>query len=112
MSTNVIHGLTSGHTAGRLLIFWYHFNHIFPRLVPTVCCPDLSGGGVPGGALDWELVLDFCLFCKGGTQAKQTLPGHGPKLASPQLLHGGVGGGVQGDEPLLSRVGCCGAAGV
>ena len=32
--------------------------------------------------------------CQGGMQPKQTLLGQGPKFGPPQLLHGGVGGGV------------------
>ena len=39
-------------------------------------------------------------------QAKQTLLGHGPKLTPPQVVHGGVGGGVHGDE--IDRVGGAG----
>ena len=31
-------------------------------------------------------------------QAKQTLLGQGPKLTPPQVVHGGVGGGVHEDE--------------
>ena len=34
-------------------------------------------------------------------QPKQILPGQGPKFAPPQLLHGGVGGGVHVAKPLL-----------
>ena len=34
---------------------------------------------------------------KGGIQLKQTLAGQGPKFSLPQLLQGGVGGGVQGE---------------
>ena len=39
-------------------------------------------------------------------QAKQTLPGQGPKFAPPQLMHGGVGGGVHEDGQLLGWEGC------
>ena len=37
---------------------------------------------------------------------KQTLPGQGPKFTPPQLLHGGVGGGVHVDGLLLGWGGC------
>ena len=70
-------------------------------MVLAAFCSNLSkGGGVPGGVLDGELVV-LGLGCKGGTQAKQTLLGQGPKFIPPQLVHGGVGGGVHGAEPLL-----------
>ena len=72
---------------------------------------DLSKGGVPGGVLDGEPVLDWCSLCKGGIHAKQTISGQGPKITPPQLVQGGVGGGVHIDEPWLGRGRCC-AAGV
>ena len=80
-----------------------------PGLVLADHCSILSKGGVSGGVLDGELVLGSGLIVKGGVQAKQTLPGQGPKFAPPQLMHGGVGGGVHADGPLLGRGGCRGA---
>ena len=40
-------------------------------------------------------------------QLKQTLLGHGPKLTPPQLSQGGLGGGVQGEDPQLGLEGDC-----
>ena len=34
-------------------------------------------------------------------QAKQILLGLGPKFTPPHFAHGGVGGGVQGNDPGL-----------
>ena len=85
---------------------------ISPGLVLADHCSILSKGGVPGGVLDGELVLGSGLIIKGGIQAKQTLPGQGPKFAPPQLMHGGVGGGVHDDGQLLGWEGCrCAEAG-
>ena len=82
---------------------------ISPGLVLAGLCSILSKGGVPGGVLDGELEQGSGWIVKGGMQAKQTLPGQGPKFAPPQLMHGGVGGGVHADGPLLGRAGCRGA---
>ena len=62
----------------------------FPGLVLAGWCSILSKGGVPGGVLDEELVLGSGLIIKGVIQAKQTLPGQGPKFAPPELMNGGV----------------------
>ena len=66
-------------------------------LFPIYACK----GGVPGGVLDGDGDLPR-LLCgdvirSGGIHTKQTLLGLGPKFIPPQLLHGGVGGGVHGD---------------
>ena len=63
-------------------------------------------GGVPGGVLDGDGDLSelLCgdLLCNGGIQTIHTLLGLGPKFIPPQLLQGGVGGGVhEDDRPLL-----------
>ena len=52
-----------------------------------------GGGGVPGGVLDGDPMQDSDVL-RGGRQGKQTLLGLGPKLIPPQLMHGGVRGGV------------------
>ena len=72
--------------------------HISSHLVLAACCSNLSRGGVPGGVLDGELASGSGILCNVGMQPKQTLLGQGPKFMPPQLLHGGVGGGVHGDE--------------
>ena len=60
---------------------------------------NLSAGGVPGGVLVGEHLRDS--LRRGGIHLKQTLVGLGPKLTPPPLVHGGVGGGVHVDKPLL-----------
>ena len=62
----------------------------------------LNRGGVPGGVVEGELLLGAPSLCRGGIQLKHMLLGLGPKFTPPQLVHGGVGGGVHGGEPLLS----------
>ena len=57
-----------------------------------------GGGGVPGGVVDGDSMQDSDLLRRGGRQGKQTLLGLGPKLRPPQLMHGGVGGGVHGED--------------
>ena len=61
---------------------------------------NLIDGGVPGGVVVGELLL-LCgdVLCSGGMHTKQRSLGLGPKLIPPQLVHGGVGGGVHG--PLI-----------
>ena len=55
---------------------------------------------MPGGVLDGEQ-LGRGLHSRGGIQAKQRLPGLGPKFTPPQSVQGGVGGGVHGGyDPL------------
>ena len=61
---------------------------------------------MPGGVLDGDgdlpEVLGGDLLCSGGIQTIHTLLGLGPKFIPPQLLQGGVGGGVhEDDRPLL-----------
>ena len=61
-----------------------------------------GGGGVPGGVVDGDSMQDSDLLRRGGRQGKQTLLGLGPKLIPPQLMHGGVGGGVHGRDTQLA----------
>ena len=68
-------------------------------LFPT----SLRSGGVPGGVLageegDRSLLICGDLICSGGRQRKHSLLGLGPKFIPPQVIQGGVGGGVHGDE--------------
>ena len=62
---------------------------------------NLIVGGVPGGVLEGEMLFCGDLHRKGEIHLKQRLFGLGPKLIPPQLVHGGVGGGVHDDESLL-----------
>ena len=47
------------------------------------------------------------LFRRGEIHLKQRSAGLGPKLTPPQLVQGGVGGGVHVDEPLLGGARSC-----
>ena len=47
---------------------------------------------------------------EGEIHLKQRLAGPGPKLTPPQLVHGGVGGGVHVDTPLLGLGRSCASA--
>ena len=69
----------------------------------------LNIGGVPGGVSEGELQRVESLLGKGGIHLKQRLLGLGPKFTPPQVVHGGVGGGVHGGEPLFGGGGCCSA---
>ena len=60
-----------------------------------------GGGAVPGGVLDGDSMQDSDVLRRGGRQGKQTLLGLGPKFRPPQLMHGGVGGGVHGRDTQL-----------
>ena len=61
-----------------------------------------GGGGVPGGALDGELLHARDGLGSGGIHTKHTLLGLGPKFIPPQFIHGAVGGGVHRDDSLIS----------
>ena len=54
----------------------------------------LREGGEPGCVLEGELLSGGALIFRGEMQAKQILLGLGPMFSPPQLVHGGVGGGV------------------
>ena len=63
---------------------------------------------MPGGVLDGDgdlpEVLGGDLVCSGGIQTIHTLLGLGPMFIPPQLLQGGVGGGVHEDDRFTTNI--------
>ena len=87
-------------------------HHLFPLKSFLLLISVISlckGGGVPGGVLDGDGDLSELLLCSGGIQTIHTLLGLGPKFIPPQLLQGGVGGGVHEDDGSLLDGGRSGA---
>ena len=91
-----MYALTDIWSCKSLLLFRVFYPGWFLLLTASILL-----GGVPGGVLEGELLTCDGLLCMWGIQIKQRSLGLGPKLIPRQLVHGGVGGGVHGDTPLL-----------